>query len=54
MRVGTVIESRDATFFENEFPMRENVPSTSSQGPPDAPDTFAPIECSEQPITQKS
>jgi hypothetical protein len=54
MRVGAVIESRDATFFENEFPMRGNVPSTSSQGPPDAPDTFVLIECSEQPITQKS
>jgi hypothetical protein len=26
---GTIIESRDATFFEDEFPMK-NIPSTSS------------------------
>ena len=31
MRVGGIFESRDATFFENEFPMRGNVPSTSSE-----------------------
>jgi len=30
MRVDAVIESSDATFFENEFPMRGNIPSTSS------------------------
>jgi len=29
MHVGTIMESRDATFFENEFPMK-NTPSTSS------------------------
>ncbi|XP_066315049.1 uncharacterized protein [Miscanthus floridulus] len=41
-----VIESRDATFFENEFPMRGNVPSTSSQKPVDSP--MAPTEHLEQ------
>ena len=46
MRVGAVIESRDATFFENEFPMRGNVPSTSSQKPVDSP--VAPTEHLEQ------
>jgi hypothetical protein len=29
MMEGTIIESRDATFFEDEFPMK-NIPSTSS------------------------
>jgi hypothetical protein len=52
MRVGGIFESRDATFFENEFPMRGNVPSTSSEGPPDAPDTFVPVESAEQPTTE--
>ena len=46
MRVGAVIESRDATFFENEFPMRGNEPSTSSQKPVDSP--VAPTEHLEQ------
>jgi hypothetical protein len=52
MRVGGIFESRDATFFENEFPMRGNVPSTSSEGAPDAPDTFVPVEYTEQPTTE--
>ena len=30
MAVGTVMESRDATFFENEFPMKIGAPSVSS------------------------
>ena len=29
MHVGTIMESRDATFFETEFPIK-NTPSTSS------------------------
>ena len=29
MHVGTIMESRDATFFKSEFPMK-NTPSTSS------------------------
>jgi hypothetical protein len=32
MHVGTIMESRDATFFESEIPMK-NTPSTSSQEP---------------------
>jgi hypothetical protein len=52
MRVGGIFESRDATFFENEFPMRGNVPSTSSEGPSDAPNTFVPMEYNEQPIDE--
>jgi hypothetical protein len=30
MAVDTIIESRDATFFEDEFPMKNNTPSISS------------------------
>jgi len=30
MHVGTIMESRDATFFESEFPMK-NAPSTSRE-----------------------
>ena len=52
MRVGGIFESRDATFFENEFSMRGNVPSTSSKGAPDAPDTFVPVEYTKQPTTE--
>jgi len=52
MRFGGIFESRDATFFENEFPMRGNVPSTSSEGSLDAPDTFVPVEYNEQPNTE--
>ena len=52
MRVGGIFESRDGTFFENEFPMRGNVPSTSSEGAPHATDTFVPVEYTEQPTTE--
>jgi hypothetical protein len=31
MHVGTIMESRDATFFENIFPMREEARRTSSE-----------------------
>jgi hypothetical protein len=39
MHVSTVMESKDAIFFENEFPMRGNVPSTTSEvvAPPIVP-----------------
>nr|CAH65871.1 OSIGBa0103I21.4 [Oryza sativa] len=47
MRVGTITESRDATFFENEFPMK-NTPSTSSQEPVLPHEHFAPIKHNEQ------
>nr|CAE03674.1 OSJNBa0042N22.18 [Oryza sativa Japonica Group]CAE76045.1 B1248C03.4 [Oryza sativa Japonica Group] len=47
MRVGTIIESRDATFFENEFPMK-NTPSTSSQETVIPHEHFAPIEHNDQ------
>jgi hypothetical protein len=31
MHVGTIMESRDATFFEDIFPMREEASTTSSE-----------------------
>jgi len=40
--VGTIMESRDATFFENEFPMK-NTPSTSSHDSIFLPETLEPI-----------
>nr|AAL31045.1 putative polyprotein [Oryza sativa Japonica Group] len=47
MHVGTIIESRDATFFENEFPMK-HTPSTSSQETVMSHEYFAPIEHDDQ------
>nr|AAT81746.1 integrase core domain containing protein [Oryza sativa Japonica Group]ABF96757.1 retrotransposon protein, putative, Ty1-copia subclass [Oryza sativa Japonica Group] len=47
MRVGTIIESRDATFFENEFPMK-HTPRTSSQETVIPHEHFAPIEHNDQ------
>nr|ABA96637.2 retrotransposon protein, putative, Ty1-copia subclass [Oryza sativa Japonica Group] len=47
MRVGTIIESRDATFFDNEFPMK-NIPSTSSQETVIPHEHFAPIQHNDQ------
>nr|AAP44618.1 putative polyprotein [Oryza sativa Japonica Group] len=47
MRVGTIIESRDATFFDNEFAMK-NTPSTSSQETVIPHKHFAPIEHNDQ------
>jgi len=38
MTVGTIMESRDATFFENEFPMKDNTPSHES-----IPESFEPV-----------
>ncbi len=45
--VGTIIESGDATFFENEFPMK-HTPSTSSQETVIPHEHFAPIEHNDQ------
>ena len=39
---GTIMESRDATFFENEFPMK-NTPSTSSHDSISFDDIYEPI-----------
>nr|ABA96872.1 retrotransposon protein, putative, Ty1-copia subclass [Oryza sativa Japonica Group] len=47
MRVGTIIESRDAIFFDNEFPMK-HTPSTSSQETVIPHEHFAPIEHNDQ------
>ena len=43
MLVGSIIESRDATFFESEFPMK-NIPCTSSHEPIIPYEQFIPIE----------
>nr|AAX96510.1 retrotransposon protein, putative, Ty1-copia sub-class [Oryza sativa Japonica Group]ABA93274.1 retrotransposon protein, putative, Ty1-copia subclass [Oryza sativa Japonica Group] len=51
MCVGTITESRDATFFENEFPMK-NAPSTSSQEPILSPEHFVPIEHIDQTLEE--
>ena len=48
MHVGTIMESRDATFFKSEFPMK-NVPSTSSHEPIIPHEQFISIEHSEEP-----
>nr|CAE02415.2 OSJNBa0095E20.2 [Oryza sativa Japonica Group] len=51
MRVGTITESRDATFFGNEFLMK-NAPSTSSQEPILSPEHFVPIEHIDQTLEE--
>jgi hypothetical protein len=53
MHVGTIIESRDAIFFENEFPM-EITPSMISHESVILNDheNFIPIEQIEVPLTQ--
>ena len=43
IHVSTIMESRDATFFESDFPMK-NTPSTSSHEPIIHHDQFIPIE----------
>ena len=50
MAVDTIMESRDATFFENEFPMK-NAPSTTSHEfiIPHEHENFTPIEQIEEP-----
>nr|ABA96132.1 retrotransposon protein, putative, Ty1-copia subclass [Oryza sativa Japonica Group] len=47
MHAGTIFESRDATFFENEFPMKYT-PSTSSKETVMPHEHFAPIEHNDQ------
>ena len=51
MHVGTIMESRDATFFESEFPMK-NTPSTSSHESIVPHEKFIPIEHFEEPPMQ--
>ena len=50
MVVDTIMESRDATFFENEFPMK-NAPSTTGHEfiMPHEHENFIPIEQIEKP-----
>ena len=48
MHVGTIMESRYATFFESDFSMK-NVPSTSSHEPIILHEQLIPIEHSEEP-----
>jgi len=56
------MESRDATFFESEFPMNGNAPSTSGHESSVSPDTFVQIkqttivdpEKDDNGVTQKS
>jgi hypothetical protein len=48
MHVGTIMESRDATFFESEFPMK-NTPSTTSHKSIILHEQFILIEHSEEP-----
>nr|ABA96226.1 retrotransposon protein, putative, Ty1-copia subclass [Oryza sativa Japonica Group] len=47
MNAGTILESRDATFFENEFPMKHS-PSTSSKETVMPHEHFAPTEHNDQ------
>jgi hypothetical protein len=47
MTVGTIIESRDATFFEDEFPMKNNAPSMSSHDSIIIPDSVPIPESNE-------
>jgi hypothetical protein len=53
MHVGTIMESRDATFFENEFPMKI-APSTTSHESviPYEHENFILMEQIEEPLIQ--
>ena len=53
MVVDTIMESRDATFFENEFSMK-NAPSTTGHEfiIPDEHENFTPIEQIKEPYMQ--
>jgi hypothetical protein len=53
MHVGTIMESRDTIFFENEFPIKI-APSTTSHESviPREHENFIPIEHIEEPLTQ--
>jgi hypothetical protein len=46
--VGTVMESRDATFFENNFAMRDET-SSSRQESVEKDDSTKPMELNEPP-----
>jgi len=48
MHVGTIMESRDATFFESEFPMK-STPNISSHKSINSHEQFTPIEQTEEP-----
>jgi len=48
MHVGTIIESRAATFFESEFPMK-SAPNISSHESINSHEQFIPIEQTEEP-----
>jgi hypothetical protein len=43
MAIDTIMESRDATFFEDEFPMVNNTPSMSSHDSISIPESHEPI-----------
>jgi hypothetical protein len=49
MLVGTIMESRDATFFEDEFPMKATH-DTSNDEPTRPHEHFIPVEHTENPI----
>jgi hypothetical protein len=53
MHVAIIMESRDAIFFENEFPMK-NAPSTSNHESiiPHEHEQFIPVEHVEEPHVQ--
>ena len=50
MHVGTIMESRDATFFESEFPMK-STHNISSHESIDSHVQFIPIEQTEEPCS---
>jgi hypothetical protein len=43
MAVDTIMESRDAIFFEDEFPMKNNTPSMSSHDSISIPESHEPV-----------
>jgi hypothetical protein len=49
--VGTIMESRDATFFENIFPMRDET-NSSRQGSVEKDDSTSPMELNEPTIIE--
>ena len=49
MHVGTIMESRDVTFFENIFPMKR-IPSSSSHEFGETPENNDEIVCFDQPL----
>ena len=49
MHVGTIMEFRDVTFFENIFPMKET-PNNSSHEFGETPKNYDEIVCFDQPL----